>query len=468
MRVFTTLGARLVLTAVSLVAVVSLLIGTTTTIVMRDYLTDQLDEKVQAAAERAAGPLQAGASMERPLRADVGNQGPGTVVALPDIDKPGAVILTERRADTELLPRDAYAALEDVDADGEVHEVDVPGYGEYRAYAVDTQLGRLVLGLPTEDVDETLASLIKAEIVLALLGMLLATMIGLTLVRRQLRPLREVATTAHAVAALPLAEGAVGVTERVPDHLTDEQTEVGQVGAALNALLSHVEVSLDMRHRSEQRVRQFVADASHELRTPLTTIAGYTELARKRPGDHEAAATALAKVEEEAARMTELVQDLLLLARIDSGRPLEREPVDLTHLLLEAVSDAQVLAPDHHWRLELPDEVIEVLGDEPRLHQVVTNLLTNARKYTPAGTTVTVTARPGGFTVHDDGPGFPPEILDVAFERFARGDASRHREHGEGGVGLGLSLVRAIVGAHGGTVTLASDPGDTRIDVALG
>jgi two-component system OmpR family sensor kinase len=127
-----------------------------------------------------------------------------------------------------------------------------------------------------------------------------------------------------------------------------------------------------------------------------------------------------------------------------------------------------VLAPDHHWRLELPDAAIEVAGDEPRLHQVVTNLLTNARKYTPAGTTVTVTARPGGFTVHDDGPGFPPDLVDVAFERFARGDASRHREHGEGGVGLGLSLVRAIVGAHGGSVTLDSVPGDTRIDVRLG
>ncbi len=215
-------------------------------------------------------------------------------------------------------------------------------------------------------------------------------------------------------------------------------------------------------------MRQFVADASHELRTPLTTIAGYTELARTRPDDREATATALAKVEEESARMTELVEDLLLLARLDSGRPLEREPVDLVHLLLEAVSDAQVLAPAHHWRLDLPDDAIEVLGDEQRLHQVVTNLLTNARKYTPDGTTVTVSARPTGFTVRDDGPGFPPEILDVAFERFARGDAARHRVHGEGGVGLGLSLVRAIVAAHHGTVTLTSEPGDTRIDVTLG
>lgn len=471
MRVFTTLGARLVLTAVALVAVVALLIGTTTTLVMRDYLTGQLDQKVQSAAERAVGPWRQGGT---PGSAPggyvggpgIGNQGPGTIVAFPDYD--AGRMLTERRSEDDDLDTDELDALEDVPTDGEVHEVELPGHGRYRVAAVDTDLGPLVVGLPTEDVDETIASLIRAEILLALLGMVLATVIGLGLVRRQLKPLREVAATAHNVAALPLAEGAVGLTERVPPHLTDEQTEVGQVGAALNSLLSHVEVSLDMRHRSEQRVRQFVADASHELRTPLTTIAGYTELARKRPDDPEATATALAKVEEEAARMTELVQDLLLLARLDSGRPLDRQPVDLTHLLLEAVSDAQVLAPRHHWRLDLPDEALEVTGDAQRLHQVVTNLLTNARKYTPDGTTVTITARPGGFTVHDDGPGFPPDLVDVAFERFARGDASRHREHGEGGVGLGLSLVRAIVAAHGGSVTLRSEPGDTRIDVSLG
>ena len=162
--------------------------------------------------------------------------------------------------------------------------------------------------------------------------------------------------------------------------------------------------------------------------------------------------------------MTALVEDLLLLARLDSGRPLEREPVDLTSLLLGAVADAEVVAPDHTWVLELPDEAVEVTGDEQRLHQVVTNLLTNARKYTPAGSTVTVVARADGFTVRDDGPGFPADLVDHAFERFARGDASRGRA---GGVGLGLALVEAIVTAHGGAVTLASRPGDTRVDVRL-
>ena len=166
-------------------------------------------------------------------------------------------------------------------------------------------------------------SLIGWEALLIALGALLAAGGGLLLVRRQLRPLTEVAATAHAVAALPLAEGDIDLTERVPEHLTDERTEVGQVGAALNTLLAHVETSLEARHRSEQQVRQFVADASHELRTPLATIAGYTELARRRPDDDNVR-TALGKVEEESARMTSLVEDMLLLARLDAGRPLER------------------------------------------------------------------------------------------------------------------------------------------------
>jgi len=166
--------------------------------------------------------------------------------------------------------------------------------------------------------------------------------------------------------------------------------------------------------------------------------------------------------------MTAMVEDLLLLARLDSGRPLQREPVDLSRLLVEAVSDARVVAPDHRWQLRLPEESIEVPGDAQRLHQVVTNLLANARKYTPAGTTVTVTARQDGFTVHDDGPGFPPALAEQAFERFARGDASRTRgQQGGGGVGLGLALVKAIVTAHGGQVSLQSSAGSTDVTVTL-
>jgi two-component system OmpR family sensor kinase len=201
-------------------------------------------------------------------------------------------------------------------------------------------------------------------------------------------------------------------------------------------------------------------------------------VSRRRPDDPEALLGALNKVESEAGRMSSLVDDLLLLARLDAGRPLERKPVDLTHLLLEAVSDARVLGPGHKWRLELPEEAVEVVGDEARLHQVVTNLLGNARRHTPPGTTVTVGVSPAPegptagdglarMTVTDDGPGFDPALAPRAFERFTRGDSARTRDAHPGGAGLGLSMVEAIVTAHGGTVDLSTRPGQTRFTIAL-
>ncbi len=476
------LTSRLVVTAVVLVAVVSVLVAGATAVAMRAYLTGQLDQKVVASAERAArGPViveRGGADaegavvpgdpgiIERRFEAGepgIGNQEPGTLIAFPDAGF--GQILTDRLPDGEQLDDDVLAGLADVPADGEVHEVDVAGHGTYRVAAVSDGDRSLVTGLPTEDVDEALGSLVTWELMLALLGTATAAVVGTAVVRRQLRPLTEVARTAHAVAELPLESGEIGVTHRVPAHLTDPRTETGQVGSALNTLLAHVESSLDARHRSEQQVRQFVADASHELRTPLTTIAGYTELARRRD-DPETTVAALAKVEEESRRMTALVEDLLLLARLDAGRPLEHVTVDLTRLLLEGVADARVLAPDHEWHLDLPADgvPVEVLGDPGRLHQVASNLLTNARRHTPPGTTVAVRVRADGFDVCDDGPGFPDDLVATAFERFTRGDSARHRA---GGAGLGLALVQAIVAAHGGSVVLTSAPGDTRIRVRL-
>lgn len=467
------LTSRLVVTAVALVAVVSLLIGTVTTLGMRAWQTDRLDGDVRAALMRVSR-VQDNFPPPGPVG---GVPGPGGGFREVDLvaatftaagDQSGSVTLDRAggRVSVVALDDDALDALEEATSGGP-RTVDVPGVGRYRVHAArDGDGATIVVGLPTDDVDEATMSLVRWELVLTLLGILAAALAGSAVVRRQLRPLREVAATAHAVAELPLDSGDIGITERVPEHLTDVRTEAGQVGAALNQLLAHVESSLSARHRSEQQVRQFVADASHELRTPLTTIAGYTELARRR-GDAETSTMALGKVEEEAGRMTALVEDLLLLARLDAGRPLASDTVDLTRLLLEAVDDARVVAPGHRWQIVLPDdgEPIEVTGDEHRLHQVVTNLLTNARKYTPPGTTVTVTARPGGFDVHDDGPGFPPDLAATAFERFTRGDASRHRSDG---IGLGLALVQAIVAAHGGNVALTSAPGDTRITVTIG
>jgi two-component system OmpR family sensor kinase len=482
MKLPASLTSRLVLTAVSLVALVSLLVGITTTLAMHSYLTDQLDDEVAAALDRAShadGDRGGAPPSLPPIDRDgdgdefrvIRGQGTGTLMAVLDSSDDHAEVITFD--DVKPLGTEALAELADVPADGEGHTVDLPGVGTYRVAAERTQDGVVVTGLPTDDVDDLIGNLIWLELLLTLAGVAAAATIGSVVVRRQLRPLREVAATAHEVSTLPLSEGAIDLSPRVPERLTDEATEVGQVGAALNTLLSHVETSLSARHASELQVRQFVADASHELRTPLATIKGYAELSRRSPDDAEALLGALNKVESEAGRMSSLVDDLLLLARLDAGRPLERKPVDVTHLLLEAVSDARVLGPDHQWRLELPEEAVEVVGDEARLHQVVTNLLGKARRDTPPGSTVTVGVSPAGedrfarLTVTDDGPGFDPALAPRAFERFTRGDSARTRDAHPGGAGLGLSLVEAIVTAHGGTVDLSSRPGLTRFTVAL-
>jgi two-component system OmpR family sensor kinase len=218
------------------------------------------------------------------------------------------------------------------------------------------------------------------------------------------------------------------------------------------------------------RVRQFVADASHELRTPLTAIRGYTELARRRRDElPDEVAHAMGRVASESERMTHLVEDLLLLARLDSGRPLDSEQVDLSQLAVDAVSDAHVAGPQHDWNLDLPDEPVLVTGDSARLHQVLTNLLANARVHTPAGTTVTasLTTQPSHavLSVADNGPGIPPELQSEVFERFARGDTSRSRKGGS--TGLGLAIVAAVVRAHHGTIAVRSVPGSTEFVVQL-
>lgn len=483
-RVPHTLTARLVAVAVLLVAVTAAAIGTAITLAMKQDLEAELDarasESLAKTVQATRGPGPDGGSEDGsddgkggfdPTR-DILRQYEGALVAaVPDDGYPTGVVRTEGDRETwsapKALSRQQLDSLYDdmPYAEYQPTTISLPGLGSYRVVCHEADDGWIVVGLPTADVDRTIAELVRLELLATLLGVAAAAVAGTVVVRRQLRPLREVAGTAHRVAELPLATGEIDMTHRVPERLTDERSEIGQVGAALNTMLDHVEASLDARHRSEQQVRQFVADASHELRTPLTTIAGYTELARRRP---EATGTALDKVEAEAGRMTSLVEDLLLLARLDAGRPLERGAVDLSLLLLEAVNDARVVDPARSWRVVLPDEPVTATGDAARLHQVVSNLLVNAGKHTPAGTTITVTgtttADGVAFTVHDDGPGFPPDLLPRAFERFTRGDVSRHRA---GGAGLGLSLVEAIVTAHGGTVSLSSRPGDTSVEVAL-
>ena len=248
--------------------------------------------------------------------------------------------------------------------------------------ASHTADGIVVTGLPLSTVSHTLHQVAAAELAVFLAALLITGVIGTAWVRVSLRPLRRVAATATRVTQLPLSSGEVSLPERVPD--ANPGTEVGQVGAAFNRMLGHVESALARREASESRLRSFAADASHELRTPLAAIRGYAELARRHPGQlPDDVAHALSRVESESARMSELVDELLLLARLDAGRPLASEPVDMTRLVIDATSDARVAAADHRWQLELPDEPVVVSGDEQRLHQVLANLLSNAARHTP-------------------------------------------------------------------------------------
>ena len=268
---------------------------------------------------------------------------------------------------------------------------DLPSLGgDYELTAVQQYKGGPVLytGLPLSSVNKTLRDVAIAEAAVFAAVVLFVAGAGVGLVRLSLRPLRRVATTATMVTELPL-DTDVSLPARVPDD--DPRTEVGQVGAAFNRMLQHVESALERRAASETRLRRFAADASHELRTPLAAIRGYAELALRQGGPvPEDVTHALRRVESESARMSMLVDELLLLARLDAGRPLEQEPVDLTRLTIEATSDAQVASPSHRWQLELPDEPLMVRGDEFRLRQVLGNLLSNAAKHTTPDTTVTV------------------------------------------------------------------------------
>ncbi|MCW6009839.1 HAMP domain-containing histidine kinase [Micromonospora sp. CPCC 205371] len=468
------LRARLIATMVALLAVVSLIIGVVTTLSLRDYLYDQVDNQVVAGADRFVKSGGGGKPGQKAPPLLIPGQPEDTMVVQLVGDQ---VDRSERAQSSAYEGRGTVstaqkAVLSQVPVDGKIRTIDVPDMGTYRAAAVLCQDGSAyVVAVPLDTASATVLRMIGVEIAVVAGGVLLAAGIGALIIGASLRPLRRVAATASRVAELPLDRGEVALSVRVPEADTDPRTEVGQVGSALNRMLGHVANALAARQASETRVRQFVADASHELRTPLAAIRGYAEVTRRgREAVPPDVAHALRRVESESARMTTLVDDLLLLARIDSGRPLEDKPVDLSALLVDAVSDAHVAGPEHRWRLEVPEEAVIVPGDAARLHQVIANLLANARTHTPPGTVVTSSlwAAPDGYTmirVTDNGPGVPAELQPEVFERFARGDSSRSRAAGS--TGLGLAIVAAVVEAHHGTVSMVSRPGHTEFTVRL-
>ena len=481
-----TLRTRLVVASLVLIAVVCAVIGTVTTLALRSHLYEQLDGQVKDSGKRLSAPMKPGGEDDPEPTTDRitgfirGPAQPKTVAAEVGVDGTLTRAALAKQASNDngpfqrnsvvSLTDEQKAALAKVPTRG-LHTVDLPGLGEYRVqYVHGGDGGTYYVALPTESVTSTISTLIIVEVSVTGAGLVAAAIAGSVLIGVATRPLRRVAATATRVSELPLHTGEVNLSERVPDSETDPHTEVGQVGAALNRMLDHVHAALHARQRSETRVRQFVADASHELRTPLASIRGYAELTRRgREQVGPDTRHALGRIESEAGRMSLLVEDLLLLARLDAGRPLQFEQTDLVPLVVDTISDARAAGQDHNWRLDLPDEPALVSADAARLQQVLVNLLGNARTHTPPGTTVTARVQRRGtwlcVDVEDNGQGIPAELLPHVFERFARGDSARSRATGS--TGLGLAIVQAVATAHSGAVTVDSVPGRTVFTVHL-
>lgn len=466
------LRRRLVLGIVALLALLSIVIGAVSVLTLRQTLTDRLDSQLNSALKRTQTFLpQLGiGSPDRPP--GIGDaQSAGTLGLIVSGGSIVAPYYLDDDAQLRTLSAVQQQRLLAVNATTPMTVHLAGALGSYRVITAKTSAGyELIVGLPLGEVDATTRQLALIIAVVAALGLALAAGAGALVVRLALRPLSNVVATATRVAELKLDRGEVALAERVPAADASNATEVGRVGAALNRLLEHVAAALAARHASERQVRQFVADASHELRTPLASIRGYSELTRRTglvlPPD---IVTSLSRIESESIRMSALVDELLLLARLDEGTELQTETVNLAEVVANAVGDARASVPDHTWLLDAPDDQITVLGDPARLHQVFANLLANASVHTPPDTRVTtsVTATAGQVLVlvADDGPGVDQQILPTLFERFVRSDTSRSRR--AGGSGLGLAIVKSIVEAHGGSIRVDSVPGDTRFSVSL-
>jgi two-component system OmpR family sensor kinase len=438
------------LVAIALVVGGYVLAGT-----MRDALIDRVDSQLRA----VSGPLFVGGEDDRRppgVRSDY-------VVALFDRDGNLLDVEPPTSGDDQPLPdTDAMAKVASQVKPGEDVIQTVPredGRGsDYRVRGVvASQRGAnqdvvAVIGQSLADVDHTFREIVIAELITAGVVLAALALVAYWVLRQGVRPLDEIADAADAIAE--------GDLSRRVSH-PSASTEAGRVGIAFNRMLTQIEDDIHQRELSERRLKQFAADASHELRTPLTSIRGYADLWRQ-GGLHgdDAIDDAMRRIEGESARMGRLVEDLLLLARLDEGIPLQRTPVDLSRIANDVVADARVVDPMRPITVDVDDAVV-VIGDDDRLRQVLGNLVTNARAHTPAETPVHVTVRrdegAAVVVVRDEGPGMDDETAERAFERFYRADKSRSRA--QGGTGLGLSIVSAVVNALGGTVRLETGVG---------
>ncbi|MGV0111134.1 sensor histidine kinase [Arthrobacter sp. CP30] len=455
-------------------------IGVFSHLAMSSYLTSQLDEALTPAAGRAGfsnGPPRGQApDFDDVDPENAAGQRPGTFNAVFDDGEVQNSALVQDDGSTEPLTDADLDILESVNPASQPQEL-VLSSGRYRVDAAALAFGPdagsiLVTGLSTTERDNTLASLGITVAGLSLIGLTLTGLAGTVIIRRSLRPLEELSAVATSVSRMPLSSGEVAIPVRVPSTAAQPGTEVGTVGIALNEMIDHVTSALRQRQSSEMKVRQFVADASHELRTPLTSIRGYTELVLMSETVSAAGRSALERVDSESKRMSSLVEDLLLLARLDEGQRGEVSDVDLTELVIETTSDARVTAPAYIWSLDLPEEPVEIRAVEPEIRQVLINLLSNAHKHTPPGTSIstalTVRDREVTITVTDSGPGIDPSFLDTIFTRFSKGDDSRAAGTGSTtSTGLGLAIVQALVEANGGALSVTSEPGRTQFRVDL-
>ena len=456
-----TLSRQLVVRTTVLVTVVTIVLSLFTALASFQILQAQLDGRLQSAL-RAGGPSGDGTKPGDP-------EGSGLIRLRQAA--PGSSVFRRIQA-PESLTAEAVAPLVVLDPADTPVTMSIEGVGLYRVL-ISYRGGLIdIAALPFSAVTVPLTRQLMMASLLTLAAIALSGFGARQVVANSLRPLRRLASTASQVAALPLASGEGNLPVRVPPQDLDPRSEVGQVGVAFNQMLDHVEGALEARHRSETKVRQFVADASHELRNPLAAIRGYAELTRREQAELPAnTAHALTRIESESDRMSALVEDLLLLARLDSQPTLDLQPTDVTQIVLNAVDDARVAGPGHRWELDLPEEALLAEADPHRLHQVVANLLANARVHTPSGTTVVTSLRAEAgqvvIRVTDNGPGVPPEIRDTIFERFTRAEASRVRHAGGSSTGLGLAIVSAVISAHGGSVALESAPGATTFVIRL-
>lgn len=491
------LQTRLIIIAGLVLVLVGAAIGAASWISVRTSLMSDLDAQLE--------------NMTRHARADGGpNQGPGGAGDQTPVDDAlrylfqpgvgdGALVVVDSGEQGEGLIAEAGQARPQVLSDRAVsillkegtesepgghRSVDVPGIGSYRVVAFDDSGTTTVYGVPQNNVDSALERTAWTTALVVLIGVLTTAGLMAIIIRRQLRDLRDVARTAGEVADLELSAGKPELALRVPSELAAPGTEVGDVGAAVNRMLDHVDDALDERYRATEQMRRFVADASHELRTPIATIRGWADLTRSYRDDLPTeVTTSLSKIDAGAMRMSSLVDDLLLLARLEAGRqPTKEDTVDVSSLLLELVEDAHVVNPDHSIVLDLPPEALEARGAADQVRQAVSIVLTNACVHTPEGTRVHVEAQAAhkpisgqmpaeivAIRISDDGPGIPEEIRDRVFDRFVRGDASRTRQKGVqgGSSGLGLAIAAGLVELMHGSITMSTSESGTVFELRL-